>query len=288
MARNDQGSVGEGNGSGSGMSQSRNALSRFGFAALVILMAGALVLAWAMRDQGPETLPATRGAQLVPADRVLHALERETAQAVAAGRVLEMIKGWQEFVELRERANPLDPALGVGEEYIRWLRSQIDPLQATDDLVRRRLDRAQYMLNIRRPALAAAYTEKTGDLFGRSSTYTERVEILRRSIDRSTSDTDPGQAQVLIERANQILNFELDAGNGPLLTDAERQAEGLLLQAIQSEPGSFSPWMEAGKFYARHHYHDDARVCFMVAGDKATNGSERGTATQQLELLPSR
>jgi hypothetical protein len=237
----------------------------------------------------PTSGPAqpTRGQQIVPGDSALAQLERETMVAISAGRLLEMIKAWQDFVDERERKNPSDPALPIAEEYIRWLRSQIAPLQATDELVRRRLDRAQYLLSIRRPAVAAAYTEKTVDLFGRSSSYNERVENLRRLIERDSPEPDPGKVSALIQRATQALTMADGPTRGPLIHPEEKRAESLLLEAVQADPMSFDAWMAAGRFYLEHQYLDDARVLFMTAVDRATNGAERGTATQALESLPN-
>jgi hypothetical protein len=260
-------------------------LSRLTFGLILVLFVGIVIYyAWP-----PASGPAqpTRGGQIVPGDAALAQLERETMAAVSAGRLLEMIKAWQDFVDERDRNNPSDPALPVAEEYIQWLRSQIAPLQATDELVRRRLDRAQYLLNIRRPAVAAAYTEKTVDLFGRSSSYNERVDNLRRLIERNAPEPDPEKVSVLIRRATQALTLADGPTRGPLIHPEEKRAESLLLEAVQADPMSFDAWMAAGRFYLEHQYVDDARVFFMTAVDRATNGAERGTATQALESLPN-
>jgi serine/threonine protein kinase len=260
-------------------------LSRLTWGLVLVLVLGIVIYyAWP-----PTSGPAqpTRGQQIVPGDSALAQLERETMVAISAGRLLEMIKAWQDFVDERERKNPSDPALPIAEEYIRWLRSQIAPLQATDELVRRRLDRAQYLLSIRRPAVAAAYTEKTVDLFGRSSSYNERVENLRRLIERDSPEPDPGKVSALIQRATQALTMADGPTRGPLIHPEEKRAESLLLEAVQADPMSFDAWMAAGRFYLEHQYLDDARVFFMTAVDRATNGAERGTATQALESLPN-
>jgi hypothetical protein len=264
--------------------------SRRRFRSLILTVIGVLILGIVLYVQWntrAEKLKPTRGGIVAPSDDRLAELERETTQARLDGRLLDMIKVWQEFVDQRERERPGDPAISIGEEYIRWLRAQIAPLQATDELVRRRLDRAQMLLSEGLPAIANAYTEKNVDLFGRSSSYNERVDSLRRLIERDAYVSDPSQVRPLIAQARQALLQANVSDRGPLIDEEEKRAESLLLRAVQAGPLVFEAWMAAGQFYLDHFYLDDARVFFMMAVDRASNGQERGTATQRLESLPN-
>jgi tRNA A-37 threonylcarbamoyl transferase component Bud32 len=257
----------------------------------IIVSAGLVLLgmvSWPsiLRFIGPPQSP-TLSSRLAIRDESLETIERDTMENLGQGRFLEKLRRWQDFRETRYAENSRDPAVAVADGYIRWLRSRIPPLEATDDLVRRRLDRAQTLLSDRRPAIAAVYTETTVDLFGRSSSYNERVENLRRLIERNPNPGDPNLVPDLLKRALELTSSDADVV-GPLLTADELQAENFLLDAVQADPSSFETWMAGGQFYQARGYYDDARVFFTAALDRAETGAQRGQATQRLESLPTR
>lgn len=234
--------------------------------AVVLLIA--LVL-WLRRSDARMADMDNPAARLIsPADRI-ESVDSEADRLVAGGQVRGARDLWLKF-----RSQYPDVQSGRVTEELWEIEGRL-PVSETEVLAERRYEEAFNHLNKQERAIAFAYLKAATQLspeLEKSAITSNTLQNLQRKLAASPGPGDVEAAEAALARAEPLLQNE----------NSFRDAQPLLVQAVEQDYANPIYWSKLGDFFLRTGNIDSARVMYGEAVRRAITADQRASLNTKL------
>jgi serine/threonine protein kinase/predicted negative regulator of RcsB-dependent stress response len=239
-----------------------------GLVIIAVVLLIALVL-WLRRSDARMADMDNPAARLIsPADRI-ESVDSEADRLVAGGQVQGARDLWLKF-----RSQYPDVQSGRVNEELWQIEGRL-PVSETEVLAERRYEEAFNHLNKQERALAFAYLKAATQLspeLEKSAITSNTLQNLQRKLAVSPGPADVAAAEAALARAVSLLQNENNF----------RDAQPLLVQAVEQDYANPIYWSKLGDFFLRTGNIDSARVMYGEAVRRAITADQRTSLNTKL------